>query len=62
MDDDDATYPSERVSHAVNMLLGHPSALCAGASEIYIWFKHIKKMHQFGPFYNKNHATAGTFA
>merc|ERR1712070_885206 len=60
MDDDDY-YPPERVSHAVNMLLSHPNALCAGASEIYIWFKHIQKMYQFGP-YNKNHATAGTFA
>ena len=43
------------------MLTSHPNALCAGASEIYIWFKHIQKMYQFGP-YNKNHATAGTFA
>jgi glycosyltransferase involved in cell wall biosynthesis len=60
MDDDDY-YPKERVSHAVNMLLTHPNALCAGASEIYIWFKHIQKMWQFGP-YNPNHATAGTFA
>jgi glycosyltransferase involved in cell wall biosynthesis len=60
MDDDDY-YPPERVSHAVNMLMTHPSALCAGASEIYIWFKHIQKMFQFGP-YGPNHATAGTFA
>jgi hypothetical protein len=60
MDDDDY-YPKERVSHAVNMLVSHPNALCAGASEIYIWFKHIQKMWQFGP-YNANHATAGTFA
>ncbi len=60
MDDDDY-YPKERVSHAVNMLQNHPNALCAGASEIYIWFKHIQKMWQFGP-YNQNHATAGTFA
>ena len=60
MDDDDY-YPPERVSHSVNMLTTHPNALCAGASEIYIWFKHINKMWQFGP-YNKNHATAGTFA
>ena len=60
MDDDDY-YPPERVSHAVNMLMTHPNALCAGASEIYIWFKHIQTMYQFGP-YNKNHATAGTFA
>jgi len=60
MDDDDY-YPPERVSHAVNMLLTHPNALCAGSSEIYIWFKHIQKMYQFGP-YGPNHATAGTFA
>tara|TARA_B100000768_G_C11271129_1_gene373490 strand:- start:387 stop:1535 length:1149 start_codon:yes stop_codon:yes gene_type:complete len=60
MDDDDY-YPRERVSHAVNMLVTHPNALCAGASEIYIWFKHIQQMWQFGP-YNANHATAGTFA
>ena len=60
MDDDDY-YPVERVSHAVNMLQTHPNALCAGSSEIYIWFKHIQKMFQFGP-YGPNHATAGTFA
>ena len=60
MDDDDY-YPPERVSHAVNMLLSRSNALCAGASEIYIWFKHIQKMYQFGP-YGPNHATAGTFA
>jgi hypothetical protein len=60
MDDDDY-YPRERVSHAVNMLVNNPNALCAGASEIYIWFKHIQKMWQFGP-YSQNHATAGTFA
>ena len=60
MDDDDY-YPRERVSHSVNMLVNHPNALCAGASEIYIWFKHIQKMWQFGP-YSANHATAGTFA
>ena len=60
MDDDDY-YPPERVSHAVNMLLTHPKALCAGSSEIYIYFKHINQMYQFGP-YGPNHATAGTFA
>jgi len=60
MDDDDY-YPKERVSHAVNMLQSHPNAFCAGSSEIYIWFKHLQKMWQFGP-YSTNHATAGTFA
>ena len=60
MDDDDY-YPPCRVSHAIDMLLKHPKALCAGSSEIYIYFKHINQMIQFGP-YGPNHATAGTFA
>lgn len=60
MDDDDY-YPPQRVSHAVHMLKTHPKALCAGSSEVYLWFKHIQKMYQFGP-YGPNHATAGTFA
>ena len=60
MDDDDY-YPPERVSHAVEMLMKHPSALCAGSSEMYIFFKDTNQMVQFGP-YGPNHATAGTFA
>ena len=59
--DDDDYYPPERVSHAVEMLEKKKDALCAGSSEIYIWFKHIQKMYQFGP-YGPNHGTAGTFA
>lgn len=60
MDDDDY-YPPQRVSHAVERLKATPTALCAGSSEIYIYFKHIRKIYQFGP-YGPNHATAGTFA
>jgi len=60
MDDDDY-YPPERVSHAVETLKKNPKALCAGSSELYIYFKHIGKMVQFGP-YNPNHSTAATFA
>ena len=60
MDDDDY-YPPKRVSHAVEMLTKNPKALCAGSSELYIYFNHINKMFQFGP-YGPNHATAGTFA
>ena len=60
MDDDDY-YPPERVSHAVDTLQGNRQALCAGASEIYVYFKHIQQMYQAGP-YGPNHATAGTFA
>ena len=60
MDDDDY-YPPDRISHAVERLQSKPESLCAGASEIYIYFKHIQKMYQAGP-YGPNHATAGTFA
>ena len=60
MDDDDY-YPPNRVSHAVDMLRTNPNAMCAGSSEIYIYFKHIQQMYQFGP-YGPNHSTAATFA
>jgi len=60
MDDDDY-YPPERVSHAVERLQSDNNVLCAGSSEIYIYFKHIKQMYQFGP-YGPKHGTAGTFA
>jgi glycosyltransferase involved in cell wall biosynthesis len=60
MDDDDY-YPPERVSHAVERLTENRTAMCAGSSELYIFFKHIQKMYQCGP-YGPNHATAGTFA
>ena len=65
MDDDDY-YPPERVSHAVSTLMRNPQALCAGTSEIYLYFKNIKgniknPMYQFGP-YGPNHATAASFA
>jgi len=60
MDDDDY-YPPERISHAVETLQKNPTAMCAGSSEMYIYFKHIQQMYQFGP-YGPNHSTAATFA
>jgi len=60
MDDDDY-YPPERISHAVETLQKNPDALCVGSSIMYIYFKHITKMYQFGP-YGPNHSTAATFA
>jgi len=60
MDDDDY-YPPERVYHAVETLKKNPQAMCVGSSEVNIYFKHINKMVQFGP-YGPNHATAATFA
>lgn len=59
MDDDDY-YPPERVKHAVERLQ-ESKALCAGSSAMFLYFKHINKMFQFGP-YGPNHATAATFA
>jgi glycosyltransferase involved in cell wall biosynthesis len=59
MDDDDY-YPPDRVNHAVEKLC-ESKALCAGSSAMFIYFKHINKMLQFGP-YGPNHATAATFA
>jgi hypothetical protein len=59
--DDDDYYPPERIEHAVERLTQNPRALCAGSSELYIYFKHIQQMYQCGP-YGPNHATAGTFA
>jgi glycosyltransferase involved in cell wall biosynthesis len=59
--DDDDYYPPERISHAVETLQKNPTALCAGSSEMYIFFKHIQQMYKFGP-YGPNHATAATFA
>jgi glycosyltransferase involved in cell wall biosynthesis len=60
MDDDDY-YPPERVSHAVEMLQKHPNFLIAGSSLLYIYFKHIHKMYEFGP-YAPYHSTAALFA
>ena len=60
MDDDDY-YPPERVNHAVNRLRSQPKALASGSSCMYIYFKHIDKIYQFGP-YGPRHSTAGTFA
>ena len=58
--DDDDYYPPERISHAVKTLT-ESKALCAGSSEMFIYFKHISKMYKFGP-YGPNHATAASFA
>jgi hypothetical protein len=58
-DDDDYHHPS-RISHSVEMLIKNPDAMCAGSSEIYVFFKHVNEMYKFGP-YSPTHATAGTF-
>jgi glycosyltransferase involved in cell wall biosynthesis len=59
MDDDDY-YPPTRISHAVQKLQDS-SELCAGSSIIHVYYSHLHKILEFGP-YGPNHATAGTFA
>ena len=59
--DDDDYYPPERVATAVRFLRGNKEALAAGSSRLHIYFKHIDKIYEFGP-YGPRHATAGTFA
>jgi glycosyltransferase involved in cell wall biosynthesis len=60
MDDDDY-YPPDRVLHAVNTLRTKKNFLIAGSSIMYIYFKDLDKIYQFGPYW-ANHATAATFA
>ena len=60
MDDDDY-YPPTRIAHAVEMLAKSPSALCAGSTELFIYYTHNKTIYKLGP-YGKSHGTAGTFA
>ena len=60
MDDDDY-YPRERISHAVETLIKNPTYLIAGSSLLAIYYKHLNKMYEFGP-YATNHSTAATFA
>ena len=59
--DDDDYYPPERVATAVRFLRGNKEALAAGSSRLHIYFKHIDKIYEFGP-YGPRHSTAGTFA
>jgi glycosyltransferase involved in cell wall biosynthesis len=60
MDDDDY-YPPNRISHAVETLLINPKAMCAGSSIVFIYFKSLDTIYQFGP-YGPRHSTAATFA
>lgn len=59
MDDDDF-YPSMRIQHAVDVLLGS-ECLIAGSSAMPILFLDDGSLWMAGP-YGANHATAGTFA
>jgi glycosyltransferase involved in cell wall biosynthesis len=59
--DDDDYYPPERVSHAVQTLQANPAALCVASSTLFMYFKHVDKIYQFGP-YGPQHATAATMA
>lgn len=60
MDDDDY-YPPQRVEHAVETLMSNPTYMCAGSSEMHMYYPLFDSIVQVGP-YNQNHATAATFA
>ena len=60
MDDDDY-YPTDRISHAIEVLQKNSQYLIAGSSEMHCYFPDLKKIYQFGP-YTVNHSTAATFA
>jgi glycosyltransferase involved in cell wall biosynthesis len=60
MDDDDY-YSQERVAHAVYKLMSKPNVEIAGSSILHIFYPHIQKIYQFGP-YGPYHGTNGTMA
>ena len=59
MDDDDYYFPT-RISHAVSTLSQSGLGI-AGSTILPIYFEHDQQLWISGPF-NKNHATANTFA
>ena len=59
MDDDDYYFPT-RISHAVSTF-SQSSLGIAGSTILPIYFEHDQQLWISGPF-NKNHATANTFA
>jgi glycosyltransferase involved in cell wall biosynthesis len=60
MDDDDY-YPPERVQSVVDGFRKYPKIELAGCSEMYLYYRDIKKIYVMGP-YHPNHATNGTMA
>ncbi len=62
--DDDDYYAPERISHAVNTLLGKKVEI-VGTSRNHLYFTDDKSIWECGPYYEafgKNHATFGTMA
>ena len=59
--DDDDYYCPERVAHVVKKMTAQPTIQLAGSSELYLYFKSLKKIYRIGPYHDK-HATNGTMA
>jgi len=59
MDDDDF-YPTDKVSHYVD-LLQNSDKLLAGSSIMYVYFTKLNEILKFGPF-GRNHCSCGTLA
>jgi glycosyltransferase involved in cell wall biosynthesis len=58
--DDDDIYAQERVAHAVDKLTKSKCQI-AGSSILHIYYPHLDKIYQFGP-YNGYHSTAAPMA
>jgi glycosyltransferase involved in cell wall biosynthesis len=60
MDDDDY-YPADRIKTVVQAFTKYPRVDLAGSSEMFMYYKDVKKIYSIGPFHS-NHATNGTMA
>jgi glycosyltransferase involved in cell wall biosynthesis len=60
MDDDDY-YPADRIKTVVQAFTKYPRVDLAGSSEMFLYYKDVKKIYAIGP-YHTNHATNGTMA
>jgi glycosyltransferase involved in cell wall biosynthesis len=60
MDDDDY-YPSDRIKTVVEAFTKYPRIDLAGSSEMFMYYKDVKKIYAMGPFH-PNHATNNTMA
>lgn len=59
--DDDDYYPPERVSHAV-MKMSQSKEHLSGTDILYIYYTHLDKIYQLGPYPSINYASNGTLA
>lgn len=59
--DDDDYYPPERISHTI-MKMSQTKEHLAGTDLLYIYYPHLDKIYQLGPYPSINYASNGTLA